>query len=77
MVDANGRPIACGDNVRFVGDTMTGTVVCSIDTGVGTPDAPIEQWGYLGSGVMVATKEAGLIHVTESAHLVLVDEISN
>jgi hypothetical protein len=77
MLDVNGHTIAIGDRVRFVGDTMTGIVVCSIDTGEGTPDDPIEQWGYLGSGVMVHTKEAGLIHVTESAHLVLVDQISN
>jgi hypothetical protein len=73
MLDANGRLITVGDRVKSVGDTMMGVVVCSIDTGEGTPNHPIEQWGYLVQGVMVDTKEAGPIHFTESAHLILLD----
>jgi hypothetical protein len=72
MFDADGRAVSVGDRVKVVGD-MTGVVVCSIDTGEGTPDHPIEQWGYLQHGVMVDTKEAGLVHITESVHLVLQD----
>ena len=72
MRDIQGSPIKVGDTVRFVGDTMTGVVVCSIDTGEGSLNYPIEQWAYLEHGVMVDTKEAGLIHVDEGDRLVLV-----
>lgn len=76
MFDANGRPIAVGDRVRTVGDNMTGVVVCSIDTGQGTPDYPIEQWGYLLHGVMVDTREAGLVHYPEGADLIVLAQNS-
>jgi hypothetical protein len=72
MRDANGHSIAVGDRVKILGN-MTGVVVCSIDTGDGSPDCPIEQWQYLRYGIMVDTPEAGLVHITESADLRLLD----
>lgn len=72
MLDANGRKVGLGDKVLVAGD-MEGVVVCSIDTGEGSRSHPIEQWAYLRQGVMVETPEAGLIHISESGHIIVVD----
>jgi len=65
MLDSKGEPLRVG--TRVICDGMEGVVVCSIDSGEGSPEEPIEQWGYLKAGVMVKTKEAGLIHYTDGS----------
>ncbi len=49
-----------GDRIRIQG--MTGLVVALISDGKFDPDHPAEQWAYLEVGMLVDTKEAGLIH---------------
>ena len=49
-----------GDRIRI--DGMTGTVVALISEGKFSAGHPAEQWAYLGSGMMVETVEAGLVH---------------
>lgn len=36
-----------------------------MDTDEYSVEQPLEQWGYLGEGVMIATDQVGLIHYTE------------
>jgi hypothetical protein len=69
MLDAKGRPIAVGASVVTGG--MLGRVVCSIDTGAFTSAYSKEHWGYLKSGVMVETAEAGLLHVDNPSQIEL------
>ena len=78
MHDCDGQTIAIGDRINILPEQgLAGVVVCSIDTGEGTPDHPIEQWGYLRNGVMVDTDAAGLIHVTDSSKLRLLGRSSH
>ena len=71
MRDSKDRPISVGDFVN-VGADIDGVVVCSIDTREGTPEHPIEKWEYLNHGVIVDTKIAGLVHVAESAQILII-----
>ena len=49
-------------DVVGLGEDRNGRVVCSIDDGVYTDEHPKDQWGYLGSGVMIDFPKWGLIH---------------
>jgi hypothetical protein len=60
----SGQESRLGDRVRVGGDSA-GVVVCSIDTDEYTPEFPREQWGYLGTGVMIQFASFGLVHYTE------------
>jgi hypothetical protein len=57
----DGMPVKVGDIVGL-GEDRNGLVVCSMDDGVYTDEHPIEQWGYLGRGVMIEFPKWGLIH---------------
>ena len=59
----SGEDVRLGDRVR-IGDWL-GVVVCSIDGDEYSPEYPRDQWAYLGSGVMVLTEAAGLVHYPE------------
>ena len=72
MLDAQGQVIHVGARVTCGG--MEGVVVCSIDTGEGSPEYPIEQWAYLKHGVMVQTREAGLIHYSDGSSIVQISD---
>jgi hypothetical protein len=51
------------------GGGLSGTVVCVIETGEFSADYNAAEWGYLKMGVLVMTKEAGLVHYPDSAKL--------
>ena len=72
MMDSEGKPLQVG--ARVICDGMQGEVVCSIDTGEGTSEAPIEQWSHLRRGVMIRTKKAGLIHYTDGSGIVQISD---
>jgi hypothetical protein len=56
-----------GDQVTD--DTVTGTVVCLIDEGEFTSDYSASEWGYLKTGVLIITEEAGLVHFPDKGSL--------
>lgn len=60
----NGQAAQVGDRVK-IGLHDQGIVVCSIDSGEGTPEYPISQWSYLKIGVMILTSKGALIHYSE------------
>ena len=64
MKYADGSPIQPGDIVRIAGQYQ-GQVVASMDTSRYLPGH--ESWAYLGTGIMVDTSFAGLVHYTETA----------
>ena len=70
MLDSKGEPLRVG--TRVICDGMEGVVVCSIDSGEGSPEEPIEQWGYLKESVVIRTKEAGMIRYTDGSGIILV-----
>jgi preprotein translocase subunit YajC len=57
-----------GDRVTD-GGGLSGTVVCVIETGEFSADYNAAEWTYLKMGVLVMTKEAGLVHYPDSAKL--------
>jgi len=57
----DGQDVMLGDKVRL-GDDDGGVVVCSIDAGEYSAEAPEEQWSYLKKGVMIKFPKFGLIH---------------
>ena len=57
----NGRTVSVGDRVKLWHDQRA-TVVCSIDTREFTEDFPKEEWGYLGSGIIVKTDAGEIFH---------------
>lgn len=59
----DGQEVRLGDRVRL-GKDSGGIVVCSIDTGEYSADAPEALWGYLKTGVMIKFPLYGLIHYT-------------
>jgi hypothetical protein len=65
MFDANGKPFGQGDHVT-IGRGINGVVVFSIDTDEFSTEFPKDDWGYLGSGIMVKTERTGLIHLAVS-----------
>jgi hypothetical protein len=60
---ADGRVILAGDVVRIDG-LYRGTVVAAIDDGSYLPGD--ESWEYLGSGTMIDTNFAGLVHYQQN-----------
>ncbi len=65
MVDSKGRLIRLGDRVA-IGRGLDGVVVLSIDTDEFSPEFPKADWEYLGRGIVVQTKQCGLIHLDKS-----------
>jgi hypothetical protein len=61
----DGVKVRVGDHLKLW-DGCYGTVVCSIDDGEYTPEYSEDHWGYLGSGVLIDSTEAGLIHYTSA-----------
>lgn len=57
----DGTDIKLGDRVLISGK-YHGVVVADIDNGRYSEEYPKEQWGYLGSGVMIYTDFGGLVH---------------
>jgi hypothetical protein len=60
----DGQEARLGDRVQLW-EHNEGTVVCSLDTNEYTSDYPRERWQYLGSGVLILSEAAGLIHYKE------------
>jgi hypothetical protein len=73
MHDSKGRQIRLGDRLN-IGGGIAGVVVCSIDTDEYSPNFPKDAWSYLGSGIMVQTERAGLVHLNESNEDIKVTE---
>ena len=74
MKYANGRPVKVGDRVE-VSSGDKGTVVCSLDDNQYTPEYTMEDWSYLGFGVLVKFQQAGLVHYKEySEDMRLIEE---
>jgi hypothetical protein len=68
----DGQEVLVGDKVRL-GDDDGGVVVCSIDTGNYSHEAPEAQWSYLKKGVVIKFPKFGLIHYeTSEPDLVLI-----
>lgn len=65
MKYADGQDVRVGDKVRL-GDDDGGVVVCSIDTGQYSAEAPETDWSYLKKGVVVRFPKYGLIHYEEA-----------
>jgi hypothetical protein len=61
MKYADGQDVMLGDKVRL-GDDDGGIVVCSIDTGEYSAEAPESDWSYLKKGVVIRFPKFGLIH---------------
>jgi hypothetical protein len=57
-----------GDRVTD-GGGLSGTVVCVLETGEFSADHTAADWAYLKVGVLLMTKEAGLVHCPDSATL--------
>lgn len=57
----DGTPATLGDQVIVEG-ALTGVIVALIDEGKFASDYPPEQWSYLATGVLIETREVGLIH---------------
>ncbi len=67
----DGRAVIIGDEVAL-GGGHTGTVVCSIDDKRGTSGFPIDDWAYLGRGILIHSPQLGTLHFPEAdADLVL------
>lgn len=58
---------------RVSDGAIAGTVVCLIGEGQFTADYPESEWGYLQSGLLVLTSEAGLVHFPEADSLYAVE----
>jgi hypothetical protein len=68
----DGQRVMLGDKGRL-GDDDGGVVVCSIDTGDYSDEAPEGQWGYLKRGAVISFPKFGLIHhETAEPDLVLI-----
>jgi len=61
MKYSDGTNISVSDRVLMDGG-ITGTVVCSIDDGVGSEGFSIDEWKYLKTGIIIQSDEAGIIH---------------
>jgi hypothetical protein len=61
---ADGQEARLGDKVKMGRDT--GVVVVSVDTGEFAEQFPEVAWGYLGSGILIAFKKYGLMHVQDT-----------
>jgi hypothetical protein len=63
MQYADGQDIKLGDKVKMGSDR--GVVVISVDTGEFSDQFPEVAWGYLQSGVLIAFKKYGLMHIED------------
>lgn len=61
----NGDEVRKGDRVRLWQNRL-GIVVCSIDTQEYDESWTEEDWGYLGSGVVIKTDAGDVLHYTEA-----------
>lgn len=61
----DGKEVFVGDKVKMW-DGCYGVVVCSIDSGDYTSSFPESEWGYLKTGVVINSEQAGILHYTES-----------
>jgi hypothetical protein len=64
MYYPDGQEIRLGDELELW-DGCIGSVVCSIDTEEYTRNYPKGEWEYLKKGVVIVSKDAGLIHYTD------------
>ena len=69
MFDSTGKLIGLGDHVA-IGGGINGVVVFSIDTDEFSAEFPKDDWSYLGRGIMVKTKRAGLVHLDVSDEVI-------
>lgn len=58
---ADGQPIRVGDRVKLWNE-CDGLVVCSIETDEYSAEYTKEEWGYLKTGILINSEQAGLIH---------------
>ena len=69
----DGQEIFVNDRVDL-GGGMTGVVVCDFDNEIYHKEFPGDYWGEFEVGVMVKSKEAGLVHFSVlDTHLSLVE----
>jgi hypothetical protein len=61
MKYSGGEDVMVGDRV-CLGDDDGGVVICSIDTGKYSSEAPEAEWGYLKKGVVIKFPKFGPIH---------------
>jgi len=59
-----GAEARIGDRVELW-DGNVGVVVCSIDTNEYSASYPQDAWEQLGTGVLILSEKAGLIHYKE------------
>ncbi|MBB3814519.1 hypothetical protein FHY13_002883 [Xanthomonas arboricola] len=71
MTYESGEIILLGDTVSL-GSDLYGTVVAIFDEGKYTEEYPEVDWSYLEKGVLVLTKDAGLIHEKSNLNLSLI-----
>ncbi|WP_127168958.1 hypothetical protein [Xanthomonas sp. BRIP62415] len=71
MTYESGEIILLGDTVSL-GSDLYGTVVAIFDEGKYAEEYPEVDWSYLEKGVLVLTKDAGLIHEKSNLNLSLV-----
>ena len=62
MLYLDGKTVKVGDLVTF-DNGIEGIVVCSVDDGEYSAEFPQSEWSYLNTGVLVRTKEIGLVHL--------------
>ncbi len=62
----SGKEVKLGDKVLIDGK-YNGEVVANIDGAEYSENMPEEQWGYLGSGVMIDTDFGGLVHYKQES----------
>ena len=60
----NGKAIMVGDLVSLGGE-MKGIVICSLDDQQALHGVDIEKWLYLKKGIVISSKEAGLVYYDE------------
>ena len=58
-----------GDRVIIDGG-MSGTVVANLDKSTFSSGYTAADWTYLGSGILVETEEAGLVHLLDATDVV-------
>ncbi|MBB5734905.1 hypothetical protein FHT09_000604 [Xanthomonas arboricola] len=71
MTYESGEIILLGDTVSL-GSDLYGTIVAIFDEGKYTEEYPEVDWSYLAKGVLVLTKDAGLIHEKSNLNLGLI-----
>ncbi len=58
---SDGKSVCIGDRVAL-GGGMYGVVVASIDDNAYSAGHSEQDWGYLERGVIIESKEAGIVH---------------